>query len=313
MNILLFSVGSIIASFTMDTIYLLRQHKDLADIGYILDSNGVFRKNVDANPQGMNNNLMVMFIPGLNVAWEFYKLINYVKNRDAIIASFQISDSVIKMNDEQEQRYKEKPTGFKAYLIYLQKLEEERLLDEYNSLSEEQKEALYNLRKSAFPEEVVATFYDKLKNTYDVETLKGGLIKAIDNQFLDDREYVLVKQAFYRRLNELEAGKYEDKIKKFEVLYKEAATEERKKDKKEYLVSIGYGIDDDTNDEPTIMEAVEGKNKEYVKVIGNECIHNIDARYESDATRHARFIEKEMSKPGFARKRERDNYKKSRK
>ena len=313
MNILLFSVGSIIASFTMDTIYLFRQHKDLAEMGYIFDSNGVYKKSVEANPQGMNNNLMAMFIPGLNIALEFYKLINYVQNRDAIIASFQISDSVIKMNDEQEQQYKEKPTGFKAYLIYLQMLKEERLLDEYNSLSDEQKKLLYYVRKSTFPEEVIAMYYDKLKNANDVESLKGGLIKAIDNKDLDDIDYVLVKQALYRRLNELEVGKYEDKIKKFEVLYKETATEERKKDKKEYLVSIGYGIDDDTDDEPTIMEAVEEKNKEYVKVIENEYIHNIDARYESDATRHSRFIEKEMSKPGFARKRERDNYNKSRK
>jgi hypothetical protein len=108
MNIIIIFLGSILASFSIETIFELNFFKDVADLGYKVDMNKV-------SDTFIKIPLYKMFIPGLNLYEVIRGLKSFNKKRIELLSNIENSDVFVKMDNIEHQMYLDNPKSVSAF------------------------------------------------------------------------------------------------------------------------------------------------------------------------------------------------------
>ncbi len=117
-GMLLFWIGSVVASYSMEFVNELRMVKDAADAGYKID----FKKLDDAQKSLLPINVkklstLSMFLPIVNFLTVIKNVFSYNEARPVILDQFRVMGCLEEMSDIEMKEYSKKPTGFNAMLV----------------------------------------------------------------------------------------------------------------------------------------------------------------------------------------------------
>ena len=117
MEFLVFWIGTIITSFSMEIANELRMFKDAADAGYKIDIKRLSELGEQLNTNTSKNTLLSMLIPIFNIMQVLQRTIKYNNARSMILTQLSIMDCLEEMTEIEKEEYKENPTGLNAYII----------------------------------------------------------------------------------------------------------------------------------------------------------------------------------------------------
>lgn len=109
MELLLFWFSTVMISFAMFFIIVLRMLKYMADNGYKL-----YIKNSYDNS---NNTLIYFYIPIFNIMYMLKMSIDFSKNNQFLLDELSVLGYLEEMTEYEKEEYNKKPTGFQALLI----------------------------------------------------------------------------------------------------------------------------------------------------------------------------------------------------
>lgn len=124
MELLIFWLGTSIASVGMELANEFRMLKDVADAGYKIDIIRLSELGKQLNPNASKTTLLSMIIPVFNIMKVLENTIQYNNIRPMILDQLNIINVLEEMSEREKQEYLKNPTGLNALLIPL-KLEKE--------------------------------------------------------------------------------------------------------------------------------------------------------------------------------------------
>ncbi|MEG1142991.1 MAG: hypothetical protein RSD96_00145 [Bacilli bacterium] len=124
MGILLIWLGTVVASFGIQSSQVLLMFKDLADNGYKMDLNRFHEIAQQMNPEAKRVSLLSFFIPVVNIMLATQKAVQYKQIRSSILDQFSVIDLLEDMSDEEIERYQKKQTGLNALFMSLKNVQD---------------------------------------------------------------------------------------------------------------------------------------------------------------------------------------------
>ncbi len=114
MGFVFFMGGTIVLSFILDTKNGMRLYKDMADLGYKIDSkryNEIIKK---IAPNATKINLLTLCIPIYNIFAVYQRTLEYNDIRDTAYDQLNVLGVLEEMTELEKKNYEKKPTGFRA-------------------------------------------------------------------------------------------------------------------------------------------------------------------------------------------------------
>lgn len=204
MNKLVFVLGSMIVSLSIDTISELSIFKEIADRGYKVNMNNIYKY---INKKDNKLSYLLLFIPGVNIVNSLCKMKRYETLKNELLSKLDDSDLFTKMNDEEYQSYLDNPKSITALNMSVEQ-----------SLKNEEKDVKQNN-----PVGFIMITNGKYRHNYN-----DGTFNEI--HFRKDEEFIVVTDMFGKitLLNEEEQIRELNKI--FQTLYKKKVIIEKKSD-----------------------------------------------------------------------------------
>lgn len=111
MNKLVFILGSMLVSLSIDTISELSIFKEIANRGYKVDMNNVYKY---INKRENKLHYLLLFVPGINIVNSLCKMKKYETLKNELLSKLEENDLFVKMTDEEYQSYLDNPKSVVA-------------------------------------------------------------------------------------------------------------------------------------------------------------------------------------------------------
>ena len=129
-------LGTVIASIGMEISHELRVFKDIADAGYKYNLKKVNEISEHFNPDSLKKTLISLLVIGYNIFYVFDKANKYNNARPMLLSQLDVAGVLEEMTDEEKKEYLKEPTGFNAIKI---QIKSERKLKGVQTLEIEKK------------------------------------------------------------------------------------------------------------------------------------------------------------------------------
>ena len=130
MNKIIFAIGTIFLSISIETMSELSIFKEAANLGYKINMEKFFEYLSEKDKKVRN---LLFIIPGINIVNSIFKLSEHKKIKNELLGNIHNSDIFIKMSDEEYQYYSDNPksvTAFNMAFDYSLKHEEKNIINE---------------------------------------------------------------------------------------------------------------------------------------------------------------------------------------
>ena len=114
MTFVFFCCGTIVLSFILDLKNGTRVYKDMADLGYKIDSKRYSEIQKQLAPDDVKVNFLTLCIPFYNIFAVYYKTLQYSNTRNTAYDELNALGVLEEMNDLEKKNYAKRPTGFNA-------------------------------------------------------------------------------------------------------------------------------------------------------------------------------------------------------
>ena len=112
-------LGTVIASIGMEISHELRVFKDIADAGYKCDLKRVNELSEHFSPDSSKKTLISLLVIGYNIFYVFDKANKYNNTRPMLLSQLDVAGVLEEMTDEEKKEYLKKPTGLNAIKIQI--------------------------------------------------------------------------------------------------------------------------------------------------------------------------------------------------
>ena len=112
-------LGTVIASIGMEISHELRVFKDIADAGYKCDLKRVNELSEHFSPDSSKKTLISLLVIGYNIFYVFDKANKYNNARPMLFSQLDVAGVLEEMTDEEKKEYLKKPTGLNAIKIQI--------------------------------------------------------------------------------------------------------------------------------------------------------------------------------------------------
>lgn len=129
-------LGTVIASFGMQILHILRVFKDVADAGYKYNLNKVNELSEYFNSDSLKKTLISLSVIVYNIFYVLDEVNKYNNARPMFLSQLDVAGVLEKMTDEEKKEYLKEPTGFNAIKI---QIKSERKLKGVQTLEIEKK------------------------------------------------------------------------------------------------------------------------------------------------------------------------------
>jgi hypothetical protein len=117
MDLLIIWLGSVAASIGFNLSLAFSVFKDVADQGYKIDMKRLEELGEQLNPKARKMNTLSLFIPVINIIFQFDKLAKYIAIRPFVSDQLRVMDCITPFTKEEEESYNLKPTGLNAIIV----------------------------------------------------------------------------------------------------------------------------------------------------------------------------------------------------
>lgn len=114
MGFVFFLGGTIILSIVLDVKNEMRLYKDMADLGYKLNSKKYTEVQKKMVPDAAKVNILSLFIPIYNIFTVYKRTLQYNDIRSVAYDQLNVLGVLDEMSDLEKKEYAKKPTGFRA-------------------------------------------------------------------------------------------------------------------------------------------------------------------------------------------------------
>lgn len=179
MELLVFWLGSSVASFGMLTSVVFRIIKDIADAGYKFNIKNASKLGEQVNSLNESNfSMLSMLIPILNFAQVFKISIQYNNVRNMLIDQLNIANVLEEMTDLEKEEYQKNPTGLNALLVAF-KMEQRLEMGTTIEIKDGIKNSKIVYEKGKSPDDITILKIDGPLSRLSVEEQKEKVINAI--------------------------------------------------------------------------------------------------------------------------------------
>lgn len=130
-------LGTVIASIGMEISHELRVFKDIADAGYKYNLKKVNEISEHFNPDSLKKTLISLLVIGYNIFYVFDKANKYNNARPMLLSQLDVAGVLEEMTDEEKKEYLKDPTGLNAIKI---QIKSERKINDVQTLEIKKKD-----------------------------------------------------------------------------------------------------------------------------------------------------------------------------
>ncbi len=124
-------LGTVIASFGMQILHILRVFKDVADAGYKYNLNKVNELSEYFNSDSLKKTLISLLVIVYNIFYVLDEVNKYNNARPMLLSQLDVAGVLEEMTDEEKKEYLKDPTGLNAIKI---QIKSERKINDVQTL-----------------------------------------------------------------------------------------------------------------------------------------------------------------------------------